>query len=335
MVAQPAASPRAPRHVTRFDLNLFAVLAALHEAGSVSGAARRLGRTQAAVSMALARLREHFGDPLYVRAASGMVPTPLGARLGEQAQAIVALAEGSLLGERGFDPATAKGEIVFALSDVGELVFLPRLVEALAAAAPSLAVRSVSVAPVDAERGLEDGSIDLAVGYFPDLKTQHFRQRLFTHYFVCLARAGHPHCTAPLTLEQFLACGHAVVHSGSRSQELFERFLAREKIVRRVALQTPHFTSLPFVIARSDLIATVPHALAIAFTRGIPGLKMMKPPFAVPDFDLYQHWHRRFHKDARSRWLRGFVAELFNDFADEWSEPPGAAPARRRQQAAR
>ncbi len=316
--------------MTRFDLNLFAVLAALHDAGSVSSAARRLGRTQAAVSMALARLREHFGDPLYVRAASGMKPTPLGERLGEQARTIVALTEGSLRGERAFDPATAKDEFVFALSDVGELVFLPRIVEALAQAAPMAGVRSVSLSPVDTERGLEDGSVDLAVGYFPDLKTQHFRQRLFTHYFVCLARVGHLRCGPPFTLERFLACSHAVVQSGSRSQELFERFLAREKIVRRVALQTPHFTSLPFVIARTDLIATVPHALAIAFTRVNPGLQMMKPPFALPDFDLRQHWHRRFHKDARSGWLRAFVAGLFNDFADEWSEPLDAAPARLR-----
>ncbi len=315
----------------RFDLNLFVVLAALREAGSVSGAARRLGRTQAAVSMALARLRGHFGDPLYVRAASGMKPTPLAERLGAQAQAIVALAEASLHGERGFDPATAADEFVFALSDVGELVFLPRLVEALAAAAPGVTVRSVTLPPAETERGLEEGDIDLAVGHFPDLKTRHFQQRLFTHYFVCLARAGHPGCGTPFTLAQFLACGHAVVQSGSRSQELVERFLAREGVVRRVALQTPHFTSLPFVIARSDLVATVPHALAIAFTRSMPRqLMMMKPPLLLPDFDLRQHWHRRFHKDPRSRWLRGFVAGLFNDFADEWSAPAGARAGARR-----
>ena len=263
-----------------------------------------------------------------------MKPTPLGERLGGQAQAIVALAEASLRGDRGFDAATAKDEFVFALSDVGELVFLPRIVEALAQAAPAAGVRSVTLSPLDTERGLEDGSVDLAVGYFPDLETQHFRQRLFTHYFVCLARAGHPRCGPPFTLERFLACSHAVVHSGSRSQELFERFLAREKVVRRVALQTPHFTSLPFIIARTDLVATVPHALAIAFSRVNPGLQMLKPPFALPDFDLRQHWHRRFHKDARSRWLRAFVAGLFNDFADEWSQPLQAAPARLRREAA-
>ena len=316
---------------SRFDLNLFVVLAALHETGGVGAAARRLGRTQAAVSMALARLRVHFGDPLWVRTAGGMKPTPLGERLGAQARDIVSLADASVHGGRGFDPAAAAGdEFVFALSDVGELVFLPRLVEALAAAAPGARVRSVTLPPADTERGLEEGTIDLAVGYFPDLKTRHFQQRLFSHYFVCLARTGHPLCGTPFTLAQFLACSHAVVQSGSRSQELVERFLAREGVVRRIALQTPHFTSLPFVLARSDLVATVPHALGIAFTRSMPHLMMMKPPLPLPDFDLRQHWHRRFHRDPRSRWLRGFVAGLFNDFQDEWRPPAGVRPGQGR-----
>lgn len=305
--------------MNRFDFNLFTVLAALHETGSVSAASRRLGRTQPAVSMALTRLRQHFGDPLYVRAAGqGMVATPLGRRLGEQAQAIVGLAEGSFRGERAFDPATAEDEFVLALSDVGELVFLPPIVEAMAALAPRVAVRSVTLPPAETERGLESGGIDLAIGHFPDLKTGHFQQRLFTHHFVCIARAGHPRCGPPFTLEQFLDCGHAVVQSSSRSQELFERYLSRRKLTRRVLLRTPHFTSLPFVIARSDLIATVPHALGIAFTQGMPILQMMKPPFDLPGFDLRQYWHRRFHKNSRSQWLRRFVAGLFNDLADEW-----------------
>lgn len=319
---------RAPQVMPgRFDLNLFVVLAALHEAGSVGGAARRLGRTQAAVSMALARARAHFGDPLHVRTASGMKPTPLGERLGAQARDIVALAEASVHGERGFDPAVADDRFVFALSDVGELVFLPRLVEALAGAAPGVTVRSVSLPPAETERGLEEGAIDLAIGYFPDLKTRHFQQRLFTHHFVCMARAGHPGCGPPFTLAQFLACSHAVAQSGSRSQEIVERFLAREGLRRRIALETPHFNSLPFVLARSDLVATVPHALGIAYTRSMPHLQTMKPPLRLPDFDLRQHWHRRFHKDPRSRWLRGFVAGLFNDFVDEWRPPAVAAPA--------
>ena len=121
-----------------------------------------------------------------------------------------------------------------------------------------------------------------------------------------------------LSLDAFLAAEHAVVHAGGRSQEIFERFLERKRLRRRIVLLTPHFLSLPMIIARSDLITTVPHALALHFVRLSGDLAIAQPPFAIAGFDLKQHWHRKYHHDARSRWLRQQVAELFNDENDEW-----------------
>jgi DNA-binding transcriptional LysR family regulator len=111
-----------------------------------------------------------------------------------------------------------------------------------------------------------------------------------------------------------------VVHAEGRSQELFERFLERKRIRRKVVLHTPHFLSIPIVIARSDLVATVPHALAIYFTRMSRDLAFALPPFDIAGFDVKQHWHRKFHNDPRNRWLREQVACLFNDETDEWQE---------------
>jgi DNA-binding transcriptional LysR family regulator len=113
---------------------------------------------------------------------------------------------------------------------------------------------------------------------------------------------------------------HAVVHAEGRSQEIFERFLERKRIRRKVVLLTPHFLSIPIIIARSDLVATVPHAVAIYFTRMSPDLALAMPPFDIAGFDVKQHWHRRFHTDPRNRWLREQVAQLFNDETDEWRE---------------
>jgi hypothetical protein len=131
-------------------------------------------------------------------------------------------------------------------------------------------------------------------------------------------RAGHPLRAKRLTLDAFLAMEHAVVRAEGRSQEIFERFLERKKIRRKIVLLTPHFLSLPMIIAPSDLVTTVPHALAVYFSRLSPELITVQPPFDIAGFDLKQHWHRKFHNDSRNRWIRKQVALLFNDENDEW-----------------
>ena len=145
-----------------------------------------------------------------------------------------------LLSDQTFDAARSKRAFSFALSDVGELVFLPRLMERLRADAPHCTIRSVSMPPEQISRGLEKGEIDLAIGYFPDLvQSNFFQQRLFTHRFACLIRAGHPLYAKRLSLKVFLEIEHAVVHAAGRSQEMFEKLLERKRIRRRIALHTP------------------------------------------------------------------------------------------------
>jgi DNA-binding transcriptional LysR family regulator len=213
------------------------------------------------------------------------------------------------------------------------MVFLPRIVEAMARHAPRASVQSVSLPPAQIERALETGSLDLAVGYFPDLKKNNFfQQRLFTHYFICIVRAGHPVTrggNTKLSMAQFLEYGHAVVRAEGRSQELYERFLERKRIRRKPSLLTPHFMSIPFILARTDLIATVPHAVGLSFMQSHANICVMEPPLELPSFDLKQHWHRKFHNDTRSQWFRALVSSLFNDEADEWREP-GHRPAKRK-----
>ena len=304
-----------------FDLNLLPLAVALLDAGSVTHAARKLGMSQAALSMALAKMRRQVGDTLFVRGPRGMAPTPRCRTLVEAARPLVARVY-SELSEQPFDPLATERACTFALSDVGEMVFLPPILERLRRVAPNATVRSVTLSPGALERGLENGEVDLAIGYFPDLKRNpFFAQRLFTHQFCCLMRADHPIKGARLTLQQFQSAGHAVVRAEGRSQELFEQYLERHRIGRRVALFTPHFMSIPMIVARSDLIATVPHAIGMWFARFDLRLKVVAPPFRSPRFDLKQFWHRRYHEDLRSRWLRAMIAELFNDATDEWKTP--------------
>lgn len=298
--------------VNDLDLNLLRVLAVLAEKRSVSAAAVALRKSQPSVSSALARLREFFGDPLFVRSGNTMQPTPRMLEILEPVRDVLSNVGTHIVAAPTFDPTTRNPDIVLALSDVGEVVFLPTLLPELRRSAPRTDLRSVSLPAAELAGGLEAGTIDLAIGYFPNL-TQHnfFQQSLFSDTFTCLIRADHPVRSPRLTLRQFTSLEHAVIRAESRTEEVIERFLARRRIRRRVVLTTPHFASVPPIIERSDLVVTVPEPLALYFSTVSSRVRCVKPPFDPPRIDLKQFWHRRYHHDARNRWLRSFICARF------------------------
>ena len=293
------------------DLNLLRVLVALDDRRSVSGAAGVLGRSQPAVSVALGKLRGFFDDRLFVRSGNRMEPTPRAAGLIESARAVLARV-GDIVAAPGFDPATSQRPISLALSDVGEMVMLPAMLREVRRLMPKAAVRSVSLPPGEVASGLEDGSIDLAMGYFPDLQKRNFyQQALFVDTYASLLRADHPIAAKKLSIRQFLGLEHIVVRAESRSEEVMERYLARRRLRRRVVLTTPHFASAPMIVAQSDLLVTVPLPLARYFVSVAADLRIVGLPFEPPRIALRQFWHRRFHDDARNRWLRALMCGLF------------------------
>ncbi len=302
-----------------FDFNLLPVLVTIYDHGSVSAAARHLELSQSGVSTALAKLREKYSDPLFHRVGHGMEPTTRMHRLIGPLREALARVDATFASEPVFNPKTTERTFTFAMSDLGEMVFMPKILRRIRQLAPRAAVRSVAANPAQIERGLETGEIDLAVGYFPDLREKSFLERhLFFHHFVCLLRANHPIKATTLTPSQFLSLEHAVVYGAGRSYEMFERFLRAKKIHRRVVLQTPHFMSVPPIIAQSDLIVTVPHAVGMFVQSAHMNIRIVRPPMRTPKIDLKQHWHRNFQRDPKNKWLREVVAGLFTDELDEW-----------------
>jgi DNA-binding transcriptional LysR family regulator len=300
----------------RLDLNLLPIVVTLYDRRSVSQTALALGMSQPAVSAALGKLRVYFDDPLFVRTAQGMEPTPRAGTLVKSAREVLGQIDNEIVADVSFDPARIRKRFTFALSDAGEMIFLPKILASLTTYAPDAAVRSVSLPAAEVERGLESGEIDLAIGYFPDLKKSNFfQQRLFTDSFAGLMRDDHPLAAERLTMKQFLELGHAVVHPEGRSHEVLESYLARKRIQRRIVLTTPHFSSIPAIVAQSELIVTVPHPLAAYFAGLGAGLKLVKLPLEIPTIDVKQHWHRKFHYDARIKWLRGLTSEMFQGHA--------------------
>ncbi len=302
------------------DLNLIPYLVALDETRNVSRAGDLLGVSQPRVSAALGRLREHFGDPLFVRTSRGMEPTPRALALVPAARDALAQIRRGLVAPHDFDPATDTTHPFRSRCPTSaRSCSCPGCCRSWRGARRARTCVRCRCRTRRSSAGWRRGAIDLAVGYFPDLGGNNFfQQRLFTHRFICLMRRGHPLAGKPLTLEQFLACGHAVVRAEGRSQEVLEQHLAKARLQRRAVLETPHFMSLPFILGRTDLIATVPHAIGYAYVAEHASITLVEPPLPLPRFDLRQHWHRKYHNDPRTAWLRGMVADLFNDALDEW-----------------
>jgi DNA-binding transcriptional LysR family regulator len=296
-------------NVHEIDLNLLRVFdAVLHEKG-VTPAAARLGLTQPAVSNALARLRKLLGDALFVRTPGGMDATPFARGMAEPVRQALALLESALAHGPGFDPSTATRAFRFYMSDLGQIEFLPPLVERVQREAPGVRLEAVALEVDDIADALAVGALDLAVGFLPGLGAPVRRQALFKDPYLCLMRADNP--IAVLSRKKFMEASHALVtyRGGHR---VIEEALERAGITPRIALRVPHFTVVPMVLERTDLILTLPARVARVFERR-GKLKALPPPVPIPQAEVAVHWHERFEADPGNRWLRGLMVELYSE----------------------
>lgn len=303
---------------TSFDLNLLRVLVALAATRNVTQAALALDMSQSGFSTALARLRRDLDDPVFVRTATGMHPTPRAEQAIAAAQEALARVAEAVLQKPEFDPRSSRTVFRLAMMDVAEIVFLPRLLQHLQQHAPHVTVTCTSMDPEPLKQAMAQGDIDLALGYFPDLDSAAaFQQTLYTHTYACMVRRGHALVGQGITEKSYTEIGHVRVSSPSRSSSLLERFLERKRLKRRIVLQTPHHLSLPSIVESTDLLATIPLATGARFaTLGL--IELLPLPFTPPSFAVQQHWHPLVHHDARNQWLRQQVAQLFNAQSNEW-----------------
>jgi DNA-binding transcriptional LysR family regulator len=293
------------------DLNLLVVFDALLRTRSVTRAARSLGMSQPATSFALNRLRRMLGDPLFVRTPRGIHPTPHAERLAEPVEGILDRIRGELLQQPTFEPTAVRRSVTFNMHDIGELVFLPRIMERLTNLAPGIDINTVNLPLAQLEPALRAGEVDIALGYFPDLHSAAlYQQRLFTHDFVCIVRRQHPGIGTTLSRKQYQEGNHAVVVADEGRHDILEDELRTHGITRSVTLRVRHYLAIPTILSQSDLIFTVPYAIGASLAK-LGDVKLVRPPFKAKPRVVKQHWHSRFHQDPANRWLRGIVAELF------------------------
>jgi len=294
-------------NVQDVDLNLLRVFDAVLNERGVTPAATRLGLTQPAVSNALARLRAVFGDALFVRTPGGMDATPFARQLAEPVRQALALLESALAHGPGFDPASSTRAFRFYMSDLGQIEFLPPLIERVQGAAPGVRLEAAALDVEDIGAALAAGALDLAVGFLPGLVAPVGRTPLFRDPYVCLMRADHK--IKVLTKKAFLDALHVLVtyRGGHR---VIEEALDRAGLSRHIALRVPHFTVVPMVLERTDLILTLPARVGRVYEkRG--NFKTLPVPVPIPPAEVAVHWHERFEADAGNRWLREQIVALF------------------------
>jgi DNA-binding transcriptional LysR family regulator len=294
------------------DLNLLLVFHEVFRERQISAAAKRLRVTQSAVSNALARLRRSAGDELFVRTSEGMQPTPYAERMAEPVATALAQLEQALKPEQAFEPASSRRRFVIAMTDVGEMYFMPRLIEACAKVAPLVDIASVRTGLADLRTEMESGRVDLAIGAFVDAPAVLYQRRLFRQAYVSMFRRGHTLAEGALTMERFSEARHLVVTSMESPYDAINQALLEAGIDLAASFSVPHFAAVPYIVSSTELVATVPQKLAER-AAGPFQLEVVKSPLRLPALQTNMFWHRRYNQDEGNRWLRSLVVESFSE----------------------
>ncbi len=296
----------------RLDFQLLAVFEALLQHGNTGRAAEQLGVTQSAVSHSLARLRDLFGDPLFVRARGGLAPTPKAEVLAPSVLEIVTITRDRLFVQRHCDPLAAGRTLTLAVNDMGEFSTVPGVLERLREEAPGMNLKTVQIEPERLNDAMETGLVDLALAGPIDVPGELFQQKLYDTSFALLASADSAF-SDPLTAIDYAAARHVVITTGRGDRLPLEPFLERLGVQRNALLTTPHTFMAPFIIERQrDLIATIPVTLAREATRKF-AVKILRPTFELPAFPVFQFWHRRFRSDPFNLWARDLIRRSLAD----------------------
>jgi DNA-binding transcriptional LysR family regulator len=294
-------------HLKDIDLNLLRLFDAVYRTRNVSRAADLLDLTQPAASQGLSRLRTLMQDPLFMRSAGGVQPTPKAQRLAEPVRQALATLEQALGEAAGFDPAQSGRTFHIHMSDIGEARFLPELMQVLRERAPGVRVQTRPVPRDQVMEALDAGRIDFAFGFLPMVKESQ-RVRLLEDRYVVLLREGHPFTRKRRSGAALLQALCELEFVAVRSHAETLRIVQQMALEDRLRLVTEHFLVLPSIVKATDLAAIMPRNIARGFEGGYA---VVEPAFPQRDFIVSLHWSKRFEADPGNRWLRGQIEQLF------------------------
>lgn len=302
------------------DIYLLRVLVALVSDRSVSRVAVRMNQTQPAISAALRRLREAFGDPILVRERGSMVPTERAMALRDRARGVLLDVDRMLAGPEAFEPAASTMTFTVASPDYLAASFMADVVTRFRAQAPNarLVVHSLTT-DYDYENALAQGELDIVIGNWPQPPERLHLSLLLEDELVCLMAKTNPLATGkkPMTLEHYLAAAHVVPLPLAMSHRaVIETHLAGLRVARDARVVVPYYAVAPHLVAESDLVFTTARHFAMQFVRTLPVVAVPAPE-GFPRMRFYQLWHDRSQHQAAHRWLRGLLSQVASKLAAE------------------
>lgn len=296
--------------LSRLDLNLLVTFEVLMTAGSVTRAAARLGRTQSAVSHALARLREQLGDPLLVKVGSGMAPSPFAQALIEDVRPILRGIQRIVSPPEPFDPATSRRVFRLAIADFVPTL-LPRVVSEVQRQAPGISVEWL--APTgQTMSAIAEGQLDIALFRSSVALLDGLQQAdAGDLHSVTFARKGHP-AIASWGIEAWSRWPHIQVQLGERGRSDVQRAVDAHGVKRRIGASVPNFSQVPALLAQTNLLATMTPLVMDGAMEHF-ALRALEPPVAIGPTSFIFVWSFRLANDPGSRWFRTLVMGAYEE----------------------
>jgi len=293
----------------RLDLTLLLVFLGLLRHRKALDVAVELGLTQSAISQSLRRLRDIFGDPLFLRRPHGMEPTAMALALEAPVAAAVDALRGALGVARTFDPATATGLVRVAAFDAEQAVLIPPLAAKLRNLAPGLTLSVLPLGRGAAMDALEGGRADLVLGYVWDTPDVISGEPVYTESFLVAGRPGILPQAPRIDLDAYCAADHVLISPGGDLRGVVDDQLQAMDRGRRVILGLPAFLPALAAVAAFDALVTLPARVARAFAPGF-GLVTADPPIPVRTFPVSVFGHRRNDADPGTAWIRQQIREV-------------------------
>jgi len=299
-------------NLAKIDLNLLLAFDALLSEGSVTRAAARIGIGQSAMSHNLARLRDLFGDELLTRTPDGMRPTPRAAALRDRVRAVLTQVETLVAARDEFDPRTSEHVFRIGLPDSMEVLLIPALLAHICHVAPGIRLRLHTTGdPLQILEDLDADRLDVAIGVgpLPEGRTHHKFRVLLTATFLCMYNGALVRVPSPISLQDYVRFPHVLTSVRQGERGVVDDALAKLGLKRRVAVTTPRFLAVPFLVRGAPVITTMHAQLARQFARELD-LHLSPPPVELPAMPISLLWHASYDHDPAHVWLRQTMTRL-------------------------